>query len=49
MTAADYGAARKKDNPLLLAFASKCYLRIKGMGGRNGTVGGQPGRKNRKQ
>ena len=48
MAAADHGAAHKKSPPLL-AFASNCYLRTKGKGGHNGTVGGQPGRKNHKR
>jgi hypothetical protein len=48
MAAGDYGTAHKKA-PLLIAFASKCYLRTKQKGGPNGTIRGQPGRKNHKR
>src|SRR5712675_2547197 len=48
MAAADYGAAHKKGVPFLLAFASKSCLRTKGKGASDGTVRGQPGRKDHK-
>src|SRR5258705_237452 len=48
MAAADYGAAHKKSVPFLLAFASKSCLRTKGKGASDGTVRGQPGRKDHK-
>src|SRR5260370_9664132 len=42
-------ARHTKKTPPFLVFASKCYLRTKGEGGRNGIVRGQPGRKNHKR